>query len=321
MEWPALVSSHLQHRNPLIVVLGPTAGGKTAFSIDLALWLQSQGKIAEIVNADSRQCFRGMDIGTAKISSQEMHGVPHHLLDVLDPNEEPTIAWYKREAMRVIDAILARGNIPLLVGGSMLYISAIVDGLEPIASADPAIRKNLSAAYNLDDGVTLHRRLAELDPASARAIPQQNKVYLIRALEIIETTGKPVSSQRTSSACPYDCLLLGIDRPHEELLRRIDDRVRTMLANGWVEEVQGLLDRGYTLDDAGMESHGYREIAAALARGMSIEEIKSDTGLAEVIAKKTRQYAKRQKTWWKGDRRICWIDSSVSHPRRGAAES
>ncbi len=292
----------LKPKKPLIVLLGPTASGKTGLSIRIATSLASQQRSAEIINADSRQCYRFLDIGTAKITTKEMQGIPHHLLDVLDPKEECTISWYAREATNMIDAIHSRRNIPMLVGGSMLYISAIIDGLQSMTASDPAIRRRLSEEYDVDQGLALHARLSKVDPESALVIPRQNKVYLLRALEIFETTGKPKSMQKSKSSCPYDLLIFGVDADPEVLRTRINERTAAMLKSGWTEEVQSLLERGYTAEDAGMKSHGYREV---IERVKSQDEGQGD--MAEKIASQIRRYAKRQRTWWRGDGRIKWI--------------
>lgn len=307
---------------PLIVLLGPTAAGKTACSIALAQHINKQisaasastssGSFLEILNADSRQLYRGLNIGTAKITAKEMLGVPHHLLDVLDPNEEITAATYQHMALPIINAIHRRGRVPMLVGGSMLYISAIIDGLDFPPAADQKRRHELEKEYEADGGVALHARLAGMDSAAAAAIPRQNKPYLIRAFERIHSTGKAAPVQ--TSGVPYDMLILGIDRPRDELTTRINHRTAALLENGWIEEVESLLAAGYDASAPAMKSHGYKEIMEWIARGENAAELAT---LTEEIAAKTRQYAKRQRTWWKGDRRIQWIsadDLLASHP-------
>lgn len=291
---------------PLIVVLGSTGSGKTDFSIRLALNLKTQGRRPEIVNADSRQLYRFLTIGTAKITSEKMRGIPHHLLSVLDPKEEITVAWYREKALAVIDEILARGSLPILVGGSMLYISAIIDGLELLPSADPGVRFHLEEEYKKDRGIALHARLQEVDPESAASIHPHNKPYIIRAMEIYESSGRVPSQEKHKSLCPYDLFMIGMNWPREILVRRINERTEKLLTSGWIGEVRELLQRGYSVDDPGMGSHGYREIGLGLGVGLGEEEIVEKYG--EIIAAKTRQYAKRQMTWWKGDERIRWFD-------------
>ena len=233
-----------------------------------------------------------------------MQGIPHHLLDVLDPKEECTISWYAGEATKAIDGIQKRGNVPMLVGGSMLYLSSVFDGLQSMTASDPAIRKRLSEEYDIDAGVTLHTRLQKVDPESAAIIPHQNKVYLLRALEIFETTGKPKSAQKLKSECPYDLLILGIEADPEVLRERINKRTASMLQSGWVEEVRSLLARGYTSENPGMKSHGYREVLEGVRVRVGDEGYGD---LCEKIASQIRRYAKRQRTWWRGDNRIKWI--------------
>lgn len=287
---------------PLIVVIGPTASGKTAFSIGLAKQLSALGKTAEVVNADSRQFYRGFDIGTAKISQAEMDGVAHHLIDVLSPREDCTIAWYKQEAERVITNIHARGGIPLLVGGSMLYTAALVDGLEPLPAVDPAIRERLSKEYDADGGKTLFAKLTEIDPEAAASFPMQNKVYVVRAMEIYESTGKTKSSQRRTTPSPYDLLMFGMDVDKDILAAKISARTKLMLERGWIDEVRKLREQGISITDPAMKSVGYREIFEALESG-TIDTAK----LAAVIDSGTRAYAKRHMTWWKRDPRVHWV--------------
>ncbi|TSC58061.1 MAG: tRNA dimethylallyltransferase [Candidatus Peregrinibacteria bacterium Greene0416_19] len=298
-----LVGDHINRSSrPLVVIVGPTASGKTDVSIAVAEHIRASGRgDCEIVNADSRQLYKHLDIGTAKIRPEEMRGIPHHLLDVLDPKEEVTIAWYKERGMKVIDDILARGNVPMLVGGSMLYVSVIVDGLEPLPF-DSAIRRRLEEDYDRDEGHTLHRKLADIDPEAAGGIPLQNKVYLVRAMELVALTGTKLSEAKRSSDCPYDPLMIGITRPKAELYERIRQRVMAMFDAGWVEEVRSLLARGYTADDPGLKSHGYREIVSHLLTGSPTRE-----ALPALIASKTQRYAKRQMTWWRHDERIQWV--------------
>lgn len=306
--WPSLVTDHLGRSiQPLIVVLGPTASGKTNFSVDLAQHIRAQQPTgwmnAEIINADSRQLYTHMNIGTAKITEEEKRGVVHHLFDVLDPTEDVSIAWYKEKATDLIDDCHRRRVVPVLVGGSMLYISAVVDGLDPLPPVDPELRAKLEREWDIDDGWSLYDRLLSLDPVTAKNFQAQNKRYVVRALELYEKTGVIPSLLKKTIPPPYQILQFGMHWARELLTERIDRRTQLMLDAGWIEEVEGLLDRGYTSKDPGMKSHGYREIIAWM---QSDEQDK--TALAELIASKTRQYAKRQMTWWGDDDRIRWID-------------
>ncbi len=302
-----LAEKHLaSSKKPLLVVLGPTASGKTGLAVELALWIREKKPRdwtdAEIVNADSRQVYKHLDIGTAKATMEERKGVTHHLFDELDPKEEVTAAWYQARATETIDGILARQHVPILAGGSMLYVSAVVDGLSFAGKSNPAVRERLSREYDFDEGKSLQARLRTLDPEAADRTERRNKVYMLRAMEIAEQAGK-VRDAKAKAPSRYETLLLGLRWPRELLKERIERRAQAMLDGGWIEEVRGLLARGYTAKDPGMISHGYRELLEALSSGTVDRR-----ALGETIARNTRRYAKRQMTWWGKDERIQWID-------------
>jgi len=301
-KWQSIVQDFLDARDPrpLIVLIGPTASGKTALSIELAMWLIENGTKVEIVNADSRQLYKHLDIGTAKITKAEMKDVSHHLFSVLDPKESVSIAWYQREATRAIDELHGRNVVPILVGGSMLYVSSIVDGLKPVAS-DPLARKKLEEEYDRDQGISLHGRLSALDLEAAESIPRQNKVYVVRAMELISVSGKKKSESIEKRESPYSMLILGMDVDRDHLKNRISARIDEMFERGWIDEVKDLLAKRYGKDDPGMQSVGYREILEA------IEKRTDPRDCIGVIATKTWQYAKRHITWWKDDPRVRWI--------------
>ncbi len=303
---PDIVDFLQSATRPLLVLVGPTASGKTAHSIAIAQMLMRQGREVEIVNADSRQLYRMLDIGTAKIRSEEMQGIPHHLLSVKDPKEEVTAPWYKHEAEQVIDDIHARGNMAFLVGGSMLYVSAVVDNLSFVSVPDASLRKQLRADLDRDGPAALHARLQELDPEGALSVDSSNAVYLLRALEVCLSTGMSLKDAKQKKSSPYTIEMLGTECAAAELHRKIDERTRLMFASGWVEEVAGLLHHGYTVQDPGMQSHGYREIAEYLGSHPA-DVVRRDASLQEAISTRTRQYAKRQRTWWRNDARIHWI--------------
>lgn len=319
----AQVIAHLkQQPKPLLAVLGPTASGKTDASIAIAKGIAAtasehgwQG--CEIVNVDSRQLYRGLNLGTAKITAQEMQGVPHHLIDVLDPREELTIWHYKERAMIAIDDILSRHNAPMLVGGSMLYARAVIDDLQPPPAADDALRQRIQAEYDADGGITLHARLMEADPDTAATIDYCNKPSVVRACEILELTGKAPSDAKTKGECPYQVLQFLLQWKRADIVERINKRTKILLKSGWIEEVWGLLASGLHLEDPAMKSHGYREIASAiLALGLPVsgpmpqeaKALEESEELYEMIAKKTRDYAKRQVTWWRPDERLVRIE-------------
>ena len=306
--WHQLVKDHCEDSaHPVLVVLGPTASGKTAFSIDLAEFLQSDcGHSSEVVNADSRQLYRGLTIGTAKITEAEKQGVVHHMIDVLDPREEATVGWYQKEAHIIIDSLHTKNVVPIVVGGSMLYISALTDGLSLAPPANPEIRDRIEKEYDKDDGVALYSRLKALDPTVASKIHPNNKPRLVRAVEIreISTVDNPKEEMwKAQEESKYNFLILGISKPREESVVKINNRCKAMFDHGWVEEVQKLVDAGYTASDPAMKSHGYKEIMEYIEN----EKQEPLEELQERIAAKTRQYARRQMTWWKRDDRIVWL--------------
>lgn len=289
------------HAKPLLVILGQTASGKTGFSIDLSEKLLEQGITVEIINADSRQLYKGMDIGTAKITQEEMKNISHHLFSVIDPSFKVTVAWYKEEVEKIIQEIHARGHVPCLVGGSMLYISSVIDGLELLPPANPELRAELEKEYEKDNGVSLHQFLMNEDPETASGIHPNNRPYIIRAAEIIRTTGEKPSKLKESKTSPYDLFIIGIMREKDDLHAKIEQRSRQLLQSGWIEEVKALKAQGFDATTPGMNSVGYQEILNALDSEMN------DTALAEVITSKTKKYAKRQMTWWGKDPRIHWV--------------
>jgi tRNA dimethylallyltransferase len=279
----------------LIVVLGPTASGKSALGIALA-----QRFHGEIVSADSRQVYRGLDIGTAKVTAEERALVPHHLLDIADVQEIYTVSQFQQQAIAAINDIAARGLQPFLVGGSPHYIQAVVDNLDiPAVPPQPALRAELEARPLAE----LLAQLEELDTQSAAIIDRNNRRRVIRALEVCLTSGKPFSEQRRVAAPLYRSLLLGIQWPREELYRRIDRRVDERMQLGMVQEVRTLLDNGVSherLEALGLE---YRFISRWL-RG----EFPSEEAMAERLKFAIHDFTRRQLTWFRKDTRIVWID-------------
>ncbi len=279
----------------LIVVPGPTASGKSALGIALA-----QRFHGEIVSADSRQVYRGLDIGTAKVTAEERALVPHHLLDVADVQEIYTVSQFQQRAVAAINDIAMRGLQPFLVGGSPHYIQAVVDNLDiPAVPPQPALRAELEARPLAE----LLAQLEELDSQSAAIIDRNNRRRVIRALEVCLTSGKPFSEQRRVAAPLYRSLLLGIQWPREELYRRIDRRVDERMQLGMVQEVRTLLDNGVSherLEALGLE---YRFISRWL-RG----EFPSEEAMAERLKFAIHDFTRRQLTWFRKDTRIVWID-------------
>jgi tRNA dimethylallyltransferase len=286
---------------PLVIILGPTAVGKTSVSITLAQRLDG-----EIVSADSRLLYRGMDIGTAKPTPAEMQGVPHHLVDVADPVEVWSLAIYQREAYRVIDGIHSKGRLPFLVGGTGQYIRSIVEGWHiPPQKPDLALRDAITYWAEEIGAEGLHKRLERIDPAAASKIDYRNLRRTVRALEVIFKTGECFSDLRQKQSCRYNPLILGIDRPRDVLYERIDRRVEQMLEEGLVAEVQGLVDAGYAPDLPTLSAIGYAEIIRYLQGEISLEEA------VVLIKRNTRIFVRRQANWFKtDDERIAWFTAS-----------
>ena len=289
-----------KQKQPLIVIVGPTAAGKTSVSIELAKRLDG-----EIVSADSRLLYRGMDIGTAKPTEEEMQGVPHHLIDVADPDERWNLAIYQQTAYQIIDAIHERGHLPFLVGGTGQYIRSIIEGWNiPPQKPDIAMRDALNAWVESIGPEGLHDRLAALDPDAADQIDYRNVRRVIRALEVIFNTGERFSELRRKQECPYDPIILGIDRPREALYERVDQRIEEMLDRGLVDEIRGLLEAGYSPNLSTMSAIGYGEIIQYLQGEISHEEA------ITLIKRNTRTFVRRQANWFKPeDPRIHWFEA------------
>jgi len=285
---------------PLLVIVGPTAVGKTAVALCVAERLG-----AEIVSADSMQVYRGMDIGTAKPTPEERARVPHHLIDMVEPDQEYSLAHYQRDATAAIAAIHARGRLPLLTGGTGLYVRAVVEGLNlPPAPPDPALRRRLEDLAAAEGVGAVHAMLAQVDPEAAARIPPANLKRVIRALEVYYQTGTPISTLHAldrKRPRRYNILTFGLDLPRAELYRNIAERVTAQLQRGLVEEVRRLLQRGYGEHLVSMQGLGYRQIACYLQGRCSREE-----AVARLI-RDTRRYAKRQYTWFRADPTVRWL--------------
>ena len=287
----------------LVVVCGATATGKSDLAIALAQEIN-----AEIVNADSMQIYKGMDIGTAKLSIEQRAGITHHMLDVLDVTQDSTVAWYQELARAAISDIHARGKNAIVVGGTGLYIKAILDDLN-FPDTDPVVRASLElelATVGID---ALFKRLEKLDPAAAIAIDRANSRRVIRALEVIAITGKPFTANlpREASSRYPDAIQLGLVMNRDDLSERIALRVDHMWEIGFVEEVDALIGAGITNGRTAQLALGYSQLIAAKNGVLSQDEAKEDTKRA------TRQYARRQETWFSRDERIQWI--SQEQPR------
>ena len=281
----------------VIVICGATATGKSDIAIEVA---QELG--AEIINADSMQLYRGMDIGTAKLTVEERKGIPHHLLDVLDVSEDSTVAWYQEQARAAITEIHGRGKDAVIVGGTGLYIKAILDDLN-FPDTDPEVRAKLEAELAEFGAAALFTRLEELDPAAALAIDRANTRRVIRALEVIEITGMPFTANlpREDSSRYPNALQFGLVMDREHLRERIDQRVDRMWDAGFVDEVDRLIIQGIGNGSTAQRALGYAQIIAMRSGTMTEEEAKEDTKRA------SRQYARRQETWFSRDARIQWV--------------
>jgi len=284
---------------PLIIIVGPTAVGKTEISIQLAKRLHGK-----IISADSRLFYKGMDIGTAKPSLEERNGIPHYLIDVAEPDEIWTLALFQREVHMLIPDINTRGYLPMLVGGTGQFVRSIVDGwVIPEVQPNPALRKALELWGDEIGKVALHDKLNILDPIAAQKIDPRNMRRTIRALEVIFNSGKRFSEQRRVIASPYDSLMIGLNRPREELYKRIDARIDMMFEKGFVTEVKSLLSLGYSSVLPTMSAIGYREVIDYLDGKTTLEEAKM------LIKRATRTFVRRQTNWFKPtDPKIHWFE-------------
>lgn len=287
--------------NPVLVLIGPTAVGKTGLSLEIA------GKFGcEIVSVDSMQVYRYMDIGTAKVEAALRREIPHHLIDIVDPDQPYHAARFVDDALAAIRQIQRRGALPLLTGGTGLYLRALLQGLFAGGRSDPAIRRELTERLQEQGSDTLHRELSGCDRQTASRLHPHDSARIIRALEVYQVTGTPLSSHlehhgesaRTTFA---NLLCLGLDCPRPALYERIDRRSREMIDSGLAQEVRGLLKRGYGPELKPMQAIGYRHMLSYLSGDWSREH------LLEHLARDTRRYAKRQMTWFRKDQTITWL--------------
>ncbi|GAB1514210.1 tRNA (adenosine(37)-N6)-dimethylallyltransferase MiaA [Actinophytocola sp. KF-1] len=282
-----------------IAIVGPTATGKSALAVALALELGG-----EVVNADAMQLYRGMDIGTAKVTEEERKGVPHHLLDVLDVTETASVAAYQRDARAIVEELLDAGRVPILTGGSGLYVRAVLDDLD-FPGTDPDIRARLEQELTETGAQRLHDRLAELDPVAAAAILPSNGRRVVRALEVIELTGRPFSATMPRPGpARYDTLQLGLDLATADLDHRVDRRVDLMFAHGLVDEVLELEKQGLRIGRTASRALGYQQV---------LDQLDADHDMAAAAAataQATRRFVRRQRSWFRRDQRIEWLDAA-----------
>jgi tRNA dimethylallyltransferase len=288
---------------PLIVLVGPTAVGKTLKAIQLAEMLNG-----EIVSADSRLFYRGMDIGTAKPSPAEQARIPHHLIDVAEPDQVWSITVFQQAAKDAISQIHSRGKLPFLVGGSGQYVHAVTKGwTPPRIKPNPELRKELEKLAEVNGHVWLHDRLVALDPSAAEKIDPRNVRRIIRALEVILTSGHLFSEQKGQLPSPYSLVEVGLSMPRVELYQRIDARIEAMFEQGLIGEVERLLKKGFSPDLPTMSAIGYRECAKVIEGTLTVEDAKVQ------MRKATRIFVRRQSNWFKeNDPGISWFDSNSS---------
>jgi tRNA dimethylallyltransferase len=284
-------------KNRVIAVVGPTAAGKSDLGVALAKTLGG-----EVINADSMQLYRGMDIGTAKLNPDEREGVPHHLLDVWDVTQTANVADYQRLARAEIDRLLAAGRVPVLVGGSGLYVRAALDVLE-FPGTDPGVRARLEEELGLRGPGALHARLAAVDPEAARVILPSNGRRIVRALEVVEITGRPFTAHLPRHESVYDAVQIGLDIPRPELDERITLRVDRMWEAGLVAEVRALEAAGLRQGLTASRALGYQQVLAALAGECTEQEARTETVRA------TKRFARRQDSWFRRDPRVRWFTS------------
>lgn len=283
---------------PLIVVVGPTAVGKSELSIELALKLNG-----EIISADSVQLYKYFNIGTAKLTKEEQKGVPHHLLDVLEPDEEFSVAQFQMLARNKINEIIERGKLPFLVGGTGLYIQAVIDPYEfPEIRGFQELREKYKKLKEKGNNDKLLEELKRVDPVTAERLHPNDSKRIIRALEVYYLTGRPISLyQKKQFKSLYDLVMIGLTRNRSELYRRIEERVDKMYSTGLVNEVKSLLKKGYRSDLKPFQSLGYKQVVSFLKGDIDLEAAISQT------KKATKNYAKRQLTWFRRDPRIHWF--------------
>lgn len=289
----------------IVIIQGPTASGKSEFAVRLA-----EKFSGEIINADSMQVYRGLDIGSAKPSSEMLSRVPHHLVGVLDPDQPFSAADFCRAARDAISEIHNRGKKVFIVGGTGLYIKALTKGLINSPGGNEEIRRELGQVAAKLGNAELHRRLSIVDPETAEILHPNDLVRVVRALEVYRMTGRSISEYRKEhmfgESPGFRCLKLGIAVDREELYGRIDERVEKMIESGLVEEVEGLLSSGYSPHIKPMLSLGYRQICDFLSGRHSLQ------GAVELIKRDTRRYAKRQMTWFRRDNEIIWFEYSAN---------
>jgi tRNA dimethylallyltransferase len=302
---------NLTERRPLVALVGPTAVGKSRVAVLLAKALDT-----EVLTADSRQVYRGMDIGMDKPTLAERQGVPHRLIDLVEPDQPFNVGEYRRLALADIDRLYRVGKLPLVVGGTGLYVRALIRGLWEGPGADWSLRRRLEDEARVKGTGHLHRELALVDPESAARLHPHDEVKIIRALEVHRLSGRPLSESHRRHAfaeASFSPLLIGLMRERDALYRRIEQRVEEQLARGLMQETKGLLDKGYGRRLGSMKGLGYRQLAGHVAGEYSYEEA------VRRLKRDTRHFAKRQLTWFRKEPGITWLSIGESEPLEAAA--
>lgn len=284
----------------VLVILGPTAIGKSKLAIELAKRLNG-----EIISADSMQVYFGMDIGTAKPSKEELEEVPHHLINIISPDRNWSVSDFVSNARSIIEDVIKRGKLPIVVGGTGLYLNALVEGYSfPLIEANKDIRERLEGEAKAYGSLHLYERLKKVDPDAAEKIHYNDLKRIIRALEVFELTGKPISKAQSKDeeSLPYELVIVGLDMDRKKLYEKIEKRIDQMVKSGLIDEVQGLIKEGYNKDLTSMQAIGYKEVAEHLHGKYTYDE------LINILKQNTRNFAKRQMTWFRRFKNVNWYD-------------
>lgn len=286
--------------NKILIILGPTAVGKSKLAIELAKKLDG-----EIISADSMQVYFGMDIGTAKPSREELEEVPHYLINIIAPDKNWSVSDFVTNARSIIEDIVKRGKLPIVVGGTGLYLNALIEGYAfPVIEANKDVRERLEGEARSFGSLHLYERLKKVDPDSASKIHYNDLKRIIRALEVFEMTGKPMSQLKSKDEenLPYEPVIVGLDLDRKKLYEKIEERVDGMLKAGLIDEVKGLIAEGYDRKLSSMQAIGYKEVAEHLHGKYTYEE------LVNILKQNTRNFAKRQMTWFRRFKNVNWFD-------------
>ena len=300
-----------RHR-PLVVLLGPTAVGKSRVATQVAKYLET-----DVLAADSRQVYRGMDIGTDKPTTEERQGVPHRLIDLVDPGETFNAGWYRRVAMVEIERLYNAGRLPFVVGGTGLYIRALVRGLCPAPKADPHVRADLKKLGDQRGRDGLYAELMRVDPETAARLHPNDESKVMRALEVYRLSGRPLSTVQAEHGfheTPFSALLIGLERRKETMYGRIEERIDWQLTHGMVEETRSLLGQGYGRELGSMKGLGYRQVGAYLENECDYAE------MVHRFKRDTRRFAKRQMTWFRSEAGVAWLSIEDNEPYERTAE-